>query len=215
MRMLDWGKSLLWPDRCVLCDDIAGYGEICCRFCRQDTPLIEKRILLEGLSVAAVWRYEGRVPGAVRRFKFQGNKTSGERIAHLMANAWLELCPAFEADCITFVPIPPEREVQRGYNQAELLARWVGRELGLPVEPLLRREGVLMQHELSAGFRRKGIRKAFWLLPGVESRVTGRRILLVDDVVTTGGTIRTCADRLVEAGAADVAVLAIAVSGGE
>lgn len=213
MGMLDGIRALLWPDRCVLCGGVAAYGEICCALCRRDTPLMERPVLQDGLSIAAVWRYRGRVPAAVARFKFRGDRESGEKMARLMAGAWRELCPGFGADCVTFVPIPPERQKQRGYNQAELLARWVGRELGLPVEPLLRREGVLMQHQLSTGFRRRGIHKAFRPLPGAEGKADRRRVLLVDDVVTTGGTVRACADQLLDAGAEEVAVLAIAVGG--
>lgn len=213
MGLLDWGRALLWPDRCVLCGGVAAYGEICCPLCRRDTPLLRQPVRLDGLTVAAVWWYRGLVPDAVGRFKFHGDRQAGEKIARLMAGAWRELCPEFGEDCVTFVPIPPERERQRGYNQARLLAQWVGGELELPVVPLLRREGVLMQHQLSAGFRRKGIRKAFRTLPGAEREAAGRRILLVDDVVTTGGTVRACARQLLDAGAEEVAVLAIAIAG--
>lgn len=213
MGLGDRARALLWPDRCVICGEAVAYQEICCPLCRRKTPLIEQPVILEGLTIAAVWRYQGLVPAAVARFKFRGDKVSGERIAHLMVGAWRELCPRFEADCVTFVPIPREREEGRGYNQAELLARWAARELWLPVEPLLLREGVLMQHQLSAGFRKKGIRHAFRLLPDAEKKAAGKRVLLVDDVVTTGGTVRACADRLLEAGAEEVAALAIAIGG--
>lgn len=213
MSLGDRARALLWPERCILCGRVAAYREICCPLCRRDTPLLEEPVIQDGMPVAAVWWYRGLVPDAVARFKFRGDRASGEKMAHLMVGAWLELCPWFEADCVTFVPIPPERERGRGYNQAELLARWVARELWLPVEPLLLREGVLMQHELSAGFRRKGIRHAFRPLPEAEKRAEGKRVLLVDDVVTTGGTVRACADQLLEAGAKEVAALAIAVGG--
>lgn len=213
MSLLDWTKSLLWPDRCVLCGRVTAYQELCCPLCRRDTPLIEQLLIREEIPVAAVWWYRGLVPAAVGRFKFHGDRESGEKMAHLMARAWEELCPEFGADCITFVPIPSEREKKRGYNQAEVLARRVGRELRLPVEPLLQREGVMMQHQLSAGFRKKGIRHAFRLLPEAEEKAEGRRILLVDDIVTTGGTLRSCADQLLDAGAREVAALAIAVVG--
>ena len=99
-----------------------------------------------------------------------------------MAAAWRELGPRTRPDCVTFVPMPPERERQRGYNQARLLAQWVGEELELPVLPLLRREGVMMQHHLSAGARRKGVRKAYRLLPEGEDQVPGKRVLLVEDI---------------------------------
>lgn len=213
MSILDRSRALLWPDRCVLCGGVVAYGEICCSRCRRDTPLMERPVIQDGMPIAAVWWYRGLVPAAVGRFKFRGDKASGEKIAHLMARAWRELCPGFQADCVTFVPIPPAREEGRGYNQAELLARWVGGEIELPVESLLRREGVLMQHQLSTGFRKKGIKNAFRLLPGAEKKAAGRRVLLVDDVVTTGGTVRACADQLLNAGAREVAVLAIAVGG--
>jgi len=214
MDLLDRGRAILWPDRCLLCGRVVAYGEICCSLCRRDTPLLREPLFQNGMPVAAVWWYRGWVPAAVGRFKFHGDRESGRRMAHLMARAWQELCPGFGEDCVTFVPIPPERERQRGYNQARLLAQWVGQELDLPVLPLLRREGVLMQHQLSVGFRRKGTRKAFRLLPGAEEDAAGRRVLLVDDVVTTGGTSRACADQLLAAGAEAVATLAIAVARG-
>jgi len=144
------------------------------------------------------------------RFKFRGDRGTGRRIARLMAHAWREQRPDFDADSLTFVPMPPERERQRGYNQARLLAQWVGEELGLPVLELLRREGVLMQHELAASFRKKGVRPVFRLLPGAAEQAAGRHILLVDDIVTTGGTVQICAVQLREAGAEEVSVLAAA-----
>ena len=128
-----------------------------------------------------------------------------------MARAWRRQCPDFGAELITFVPMPPERQRSRGFNQAELLARWVGEDLALPVVPLLRREGVLMQHQLSAGFRRKR-RDAFDLLPGSAWQAKGRRVLLVDDITTTGGTTLACARLLLQAGAEEAAVL-VAASG--
>lgn len=210
MGILDRGRALLWPDRCILCGDVAAYGECCCPRCRRETPPLEGPLCRGGLLVAAPWPYEGRVPSAVARFKFRGDRKTGQRMARQMAQAWREQGGDFGADSLTFVPMPPERERQRGYNQARLLARWAGEELGLPVLELLGREGVLMQHEMAASFRKKGGRPVFRLLPGAEQRAAGRRILLVDDIVTTGGTVQACAARLQRAGAEAVAVLAAA-----
>ena len=85
-----------------------------------------------------------------------------------------------------------------------------GEELNLPVLELLSREGVLMQHEMAASFRKKGGRPVFRPLPGAERKAAGRRILLVDDIVTTGGTVQVCAAQLQKAGAEAVVVLAAA-----
>lgn len=210
VKVLEWGRALVWPDRCALCGDPVAFGECCCPRCRRDTPLLRELRWLGDAPVAAVWAYRGRVPAAVGRFKFRGDRAAGRQMARLMAGTWQALCPDFGAEGIAFVPMPPERERQRGYNQARLLARWVGEELDLPVLELLRREGVLMQHQLPAGSRRRGIDRSYRLLPGAEEKAAGKRILLVDDVVTTGGTMGACAARLRQAGAEAVALLAVA-----
>ncbi len=213
MEFLQRAAALFWPERCVLCDDVVAYQACCCPRCRREAPFLEEPFRLGEIPVVAVWRYQGRVPEAIGRFKFHGDKDAGRGMARLMAAAWRELGPRTRPDCVTFVPMPPERERQRGYNQARLLAQWVGEELELPVLPLLRREGVMMQHHLSAGARRKGVRKAYRLLPEGEDQVPGKRVLLVDDVVTTGGTLGACAGQLRQAGAKGVALLAGAAAG--
>lgn len=211
MSFSGWALSLLWPERCILCDRVVGYGQITCGLCDRQTPPLTQAACCEERPVAAVWRYQKPVPDAISRFKFQGDRDTGRKLALLMARAWRRQCPNFGAELITFVPMPPERQRSRGFNQAELLARWVGEDLALPVVPLLRREGVLMQHQLSAGFRRKR-RDAFDLLPGSAWQAKGRRVLLVDDITTTGGTTLACARLLLQAGAEDAAVL-VAASG--
>ena len=210
MGILERGKALLWPERCILCGQVAAYGACCCPRCRRETPPLEGALQRSGLLVVAVWPYEDRVTSAVARFKFRGDKKAGRQMARQMAQAWAEQGRAFGADSLTFVPMPPERERQRGYNQARLLAQWAGEELNLPVLELLSREGVLMQHEMAASFRKKGGRPVFRPLPGAERKAAGRRILLVDDIVTTGGTVQVCAAQLQKAGAEAVAVLAAA-----
>lgn len=212
MSLSGWAASLLWPHRCILCGGVVAYGEITCTRCRRQIPPLRRAASCRGLPVAAVWRYQGPVPAAIGRFKFRGDRDTGRKLALLMARAWRQQCPGFGAQAVTFVPMPPERQRQRGFNQAELLARWVAEELALPAVSLLRREGVLMQHELSAGFRRKGIEESFSLLPGCGGSVAGRRLLLVDDITTTGGTTLACAQLLLAAGAEAVAIL-VAASG--
>ena len=209
MGILDRARALLWPDRCILCGGVVAYGEDCCRRCREQGLLLREPERRMGLEVAAVWPYRAAA-GAVRRFKFQGDMETGRKLARRMAWAWRRQRPGFAADCITFVPMPEERLRRRGYNQAELLARWVGERLELPVVPLLGRVGEQTQHELSAALRRQAAAHSFLLPPENEEKVRGRRVILVDDVVTTGSTAAACAGLLLEAGALEVAVLAAA-----
>ena len=104
------------------------------------------------------------------------------------------------------VPLGKKRLRARGYNQSALLARFMfGRR---PSEVLLRIKDTLPQAELSEKERRKNVKGAFAIRPEVD--VSGRRVVLVDDVLTTGATVEECARVLLGAGAAEVSVAVIA-----
>jgi ComF family protein len=110
-------------------------------------------------------------------------------------------------DVVAPVPLHWRRRWQRGFNQSELLARAVARRYGLPVLDVLRRKRATpTQAGLSNARRRSNVAGAFT----VRGAVSGRRILLVDDVMTTGATAAACAAALKRAGARHVAVLALA-----
>jgi ComF family protein len=110
------------------------------------------------------------------------------------------------------VPLWPARRRERGFNQSELLARRAARACGWPVDPtaLVRLRDTPPQTELPARQRWINVSEAFAVGPQVDVR--GRRVLLVDDVCTTGATIEACAMPLIEAGAAGVWALVIARS---
>lgn len=203
------GRSLIFPARCLCCGEVAPWGEDCCPRCRRRFRFQPEAVTWAGYPLVTVWVCEGQYPAAFRRFKFQGDKQSGRRLALLMARTWEKRDPDFGAQLLTFVPMPPQRQKLRGFNQAELLARWVGKELGLPVVPLLSRTGVLTRHQLPSAFRKRDLDPPL-LLPGGEKRAAGKRVLLVDDLVTTGATAAACLEVLESAGAEAAAVLAIA-----
>ena len=117
-----------------------------------------------------------------------------------------------EVDLAVPVPLHRSRLYARRYNQASLLALALGREAGLPVEPelLTRRRPTPSQGRMSPAARRRNVRGAFRLRRGFEEMVRGSRILLVDDVFTTGATAGECARCLKRAGAAAVDVLTLA-----
>ena len=117
-----------------------------------------------------------------------------------------------EADAVTPVPMHPLRLIRRRYNQAAEIARPLAKRAGLTYWPgaLKRRRAGESQAGKSGSGRRRNVQGAYVCAPGWEKRVAGRRILLVDDVMTTGATAEACAKALIRAGAAavDVAVIA-------
>lgn len=112
-------------------------------------------------------------------------------------------------DCVTPTPLHWFRQWRRGFNQSDLLARVLSRRTGIPVERLLRRvRPTSAQAGLSNSKRRENVAKAFRCAPWAKAE--GKRILLVDDVMTTGSTASACAAALKRAGAARVTLLTLA-----
>jgi ComF family protein len=126
-----------------------------------------------------------------------------------MAERWRRA--GLGADLIVPVPVHASRLRERGYDQAVLLAREVGRHLGLRVDGALqRREETAAQHALGRTERTRNVGRAFELGDGARGRIAGRWCLLVDDVVTTGSTLSSCAAALLEGGALAVSALTVA-----
>ena len=131
----------------------------------------------------------------------------GDRLGRLLAETYLS--SGFEADWITAVPLHWNRRRERGFNQSQLLARPVAEAAGLPVvRALARVRPTIPQAGLSRNQRASNLRGAFRLRAG--SEVRGKRIVVVDDVATTGATFEACARVLKRAGAAEVTGLAMA-----
>jgi ComF family protein len=113
------------------------------------------------------------------------------------------------SDVVVGVPLHPERERRRGFNQAHLLARALAHGADLPVsKSLTRTRNTRTQTDLSAGERRLNVRDAF--TAGSDSALKGARVLLVDDVITTGATLRECAVTLLSGGAREVRSITVA-----
>ncbi|MGE5593787.1 MAG: ComF family protein [Betaproteobacteria bacterium] len=159
----------------------------------------------------AVGVYDGALQDFVRAFKFGGRRELAEGIGVLMARVATREKAMRGSEVLVPVPLHPKRLAERGYNQAELLARIVGSCLGLPVkEGLVRSILAGEQNKLGRRERRDNIRGVFLVPHPLE--VAGKRVLLVDDVITTGATANECSRALLRAGAAEVRVLAAAVA---
>ena len=153
-------------------------------------------------AVVAPFTYEGAARRAVLNLKFAGARQVVGALAAPMADA----LGAVRADGITWAPLGPRRRRERGFDQGRLLARAIGRGLGVPVAPLLARtRETAPQARRGAAERRLAMGGAF-----ASRRPAPPSVLLVDDVVTTGATVAACAAALRAAGARRVVVLAAA-----
>jgi ComF family protein len=160
-------------------------------------------------SVVAPGRYAGLLGEMIRALKFRGRWYLARPLGELMATAVRESMTELPS-LVVPVPLARLRQMRRGYNQAELLAREVARQLRRPCAPgALRRRGwrAIPQTRLPRHRRARNVRGVY---RARRSRVQGHRVLLVDDVVTTTSTVRAAAAALGAAGASQVLVVAAA-----
>ena len=152
--------------------------------------------------------YDGALRSAVLALKAAGPDELASPLGRRLA-ARIAIEPwAPEVDVVTFIPSHPLRRLRRGWPAAALLAEEVGRELARPVRPLLARHGLSRQTGRTRAERTRLPRRSFRPRPTVE----GRRILLVDDVTTTGTTLRRAAEAALAVGADAVYCAAMALT---
>jgi len=158
------------------------------------------------------WRFAFPVDALITRFKHQARwpfgRLLGERLGLHLQHAFTDGLP--QPDLLVPVPLARRRLRQRGFNQAQMLAQWLGGALKLPVdEHLLERVvDTPPQQQLDAATRRRNLRQAFCLAPGTV--IKGRHLALIDDVLTTGATAEALARLLKRAGAVRVDVYCLA-----
>ncbi len=152
--------------------------------------------------------YDGLAKDAIYQLKFGGRKYIAYTLAALMADEFLKR--DMEGEIAVFVPMSPSEEKKRGYNQSELLAREVASRLNIPLLPaLIKVRDTSAQKRLTGAERAENLKKAFRC---IFDEVKDRKVLLIDDVFTTGATANECADVLLKAGARSVSVLVAAVT---
>jgi ComF family protein len=217
--------DVIYPPRCVLCDR---HGDFLCAGCRATLPAadgprcdacwlpvnphtscrrcVERPLALRHLR--SVFRYEGDLHRLVHAFKFAYQSSLAPSLAAPMLDLWR--AQAIDIDVVVPVPLTGRRRRERGFNQSALLARGVARGLGLPVgEDLIRLRSPGHQAEAgTAEQRRLNVIGAFAVRRNND--LAGRRVLLIDDIATTGSTLDACARAMLEAGAAEVSGLTLA-----
>lgn len=210
MRFLD----LLYPPKCPFCGHLLEKDDLLCPDCRRDLPWLsglagEKTVELTRGCVSVV-RYDERVKKAVHGFKFQGKSARSGTFGLLIAQCVREHDLA--ADLVTWTPLSKRRLRKRGYDQAQLLAERVGRELGLPVARTLEKKHRPAQSSLNDEAQRRANVLGAYTAVNIEA-FRGKRLLLIDDVITTGSTLSECAKTLRLAGAEAVVCATLARAG--
>ena len=219
------GCSCVLPDNpdAVFCFDCLGRLTFltgsCCPVCGvifPDSPAgehlcgscIEKRPWFTRARAAVV--YEGAVLEAIHHFKYGHQVIAGSQLARFLADFDFAGVEREVFDVILPVPLHARRLRERGFNQSLILARALGEKFGIPVDfsLLKRRKFTLTQTGLDKGEREKNIKGAFEVVH--RERLTGKKIILVDDVFTTGATVNECARTLRKAGTGDITVLTLA-----
>ncbi len=153
--------------------------------------------------------FNGPARASVHALKYDGELRLVAPVTELMAARWRRA--GIGGDVLVPVPVHAQRRRQRGFDQAELLARGVGGRLGLPVVCALQRAArTTAQHQLGRRARLSNVAQAFGVAPRFADEVRGRWLVLVDDVVTSGATLAGCARALYDAGASAVSALTLA-----
>lgn len=204
--------NLLFPPKCPFCGKVQDVPGIC-PDCEKDLPWIPGAEALRegpgGLRCAgAVW-YEKTVRDALLRLKFQGASEIAEPLGELIARCAAEQFGG-EFDTVTWVPVSKKRLRKRGYDQSELLARSACRFWDIQPVRLLEKK---VDNPAQSGIHDGAARRANVL--GVYEAVgdvAGKRILLIDDICTTGATLIECTRVLEDAGAEQVVCVAVALT---
>ncbi len=190
--------DLLFPRRCAIC---RRPGHALCRDCLGQLPAAPDLSPPPGLvDFAALFTYDGPTRDLIAAIKFHNHRESVPLLGRVMARLVEQ-----PVDAVTWAPTSPRRQRERGYDQAELLARAVARALEAPVRGLLRREPGHGQTGLGRSDRLHGPRF-------VSAGQVRGAVLLIDDIRTTGSTLSAAADVLTESGATAVVGLTLAVT---
>jgi ComF family protein len=206
-NLLGWLLDLLFPDRCAACGRPGG---LFCRACRAELrPYPPGEGATPGLEAMAVaWLYERPVRRAVHALKYRRRRRVAGALADALADALAGPPPG---DALMPVPLHAERLAERGFNQSEELARRLAARWRLPLlaNALARARDTGHQAGLARRERLTNVAGAFvWRASGPPPP----RVILVDDVLTTGATLAACAAALRAAGASEVRAVALARS---
>lgn len=211
---MDTIKDLIWPRRCVICHSFLDPGaDRLCPACVAaiPEPISGARRGAHYRRWVAAFHYTDELRASILRFKFGGCRFYARYYGPWLARAAEERLGR-DFDLLTYVAVSPLRRWRRGYDQSALLAQAVGETLGMTPLPTLRKRSRVrpQSRTVDRAERQSNVRGAFRVVN--PEAVRGKRVLLIDDVLTTGATVSEASRVLLEAGAKSVDVAALAVT---
>lgn len=233
--VLKWGLKLLWPEVCPFCQKVSKAG-ICskCRVEIQKLQVREPRCMKCGKPVRAseqeycydcmhthhhydkgvsLWLNKPPVSTSIYQFKYHNQRVYGGWYARELLRQYKDILTKWNPDLIIPIPLHSRRKRKRGYNQAQILAKELGKLMGVPVKPgyVRRIKYTEPQKQLGHKSRRSNLAGAFTI--GREFRAV-HTVLIVDDIYTTGSTIDAAAEILKKSGVQKVYFLTISIGQG-
>ena len=232
--------QILFPKTCPICEDILEKHREICSKCEKDLQYISEpkckkcskpfEALQEGEQIReychdctktahsykfgmSVFQYNDKIKQSIYRFKYQNQRTYAGFYGKAMALRYGGIIRESGIQILMPVPVSHKKKIIRGYNQAELMAQVLGKELNIPVDTdaLIRSRDTVPQKELNINERRNNLKNAFKIKENV---IEYKKILLVDDIYTTGSTIDACAEALRQAGAKEVYFISLSIGAG-
>lgn len=232
--------QIIFPKTCPICEEILQKEQEICESCRKKLEYIrepkckkcgkpfetddEEQTIREYCadcgkgrhsydSGMAVFRYGEDIRESISRFKYHNRRTYADFYGQEMARKYGQKIKTLGIQVLIPVPISKRKMVRRGYNQAGLIAKVLGETLNIPVdsEILIRDRDTTPQKELSNEERRKNLNNAFKMM---RSAVKYKKVLLVDDIYTTGSTIDACAETLKRSGAGEIYFISLSIGAG-
>lgn len=223
--MLDIVFDVIFPRRCPICSDIASpRGELICKECRTKLyPIDEPKCLKCGKPIEdmekelcfdcerkkhhylkgyGLFVYKGDIKKSIANFKYHNKKEYARFYVEEFLLKYSEEIERIKPDAFVPIPIHRNKKNKRGYNQADVLAKEIGERLKIPVlsNLLIRDKYTLPQKQLNDKERLRNLEKAFSLSQEAKHRFPGdlKKIVLVDDIYTTGSTIEVCTNVLLQ-----------------
>ncbi|MGC8594912.1 MAG: ComF family protein [Candidatus Kryptoniota bacterium] len=229
IRLAESFFDFVYPPICVTCDGELKKGEkYICSYCwdnfervaKTETviQLIESKFIaddaVDKLESVFLFQRDARIRLAIHMLKYAHAVSIAEPLGRFIAYAVINDEKLSNVDYIIPVPLHRARFRERGYNQSELISRVVGKELNLPLDTkiLIRTKYTETQTRLDLPARAVNVRGAFAVHRSRTGTIIGRSYLLIDDVITTGATIRECAKVLKSYGAANVYAASAAIA---